>query len=268
VTRRTDRAHAILASPDPGIVHGVVPAWLGNGASAVAGIAPFLDHTLLAPDATDEQVVTLADQGRALGVAGVCVDGAWTGTVRERLAGSPVRTVVVIGFPHGAMATRAKAFEARVAREDGAQELDMVMALGRAKAGEWDAVRDDVAAVVEAADGVPVKLILETILLEPIEIVEACLVATEAGARFVKTSTGFYPAGGARESSVWLMRRAVGNDFGVKASGGIRSAEQAIRMLSAGANRIGTSGAPEMVAEQGDPLPTLEALFARHAPRA
>jgi len=116
VTRRTDRAHAILASPDPGIVHGVVPAWLGNGASAVAGIAPFLDHTLLAPDATDEQVVTLADQGRALGVAGVCVDGAWTGTVRERLAGSPVRTVVVIGFPHGAMATRAKAFEARVAK--------------------------------------------------------------------------------------------------------------------------------------------------------
>jgi len=247
-------------------VHGVVPAWLGHGAGSLNGIASLLDHTLLAPDATAAHISTLADQGRALGVAGACVDGAWTRVVRERLTGSPVRTVVVIGFPHGAMATRVKAFEARVAREDGAQELDMVMALGRAKAGEWDAVRDDVAAVVDAADGLPVKVIIESILFEPIEIVEACLVAIEAGARFVKSSTGFHPAGGARESSVWLMRRAVGNDFGVKASGGIRSVEQAIRMVSAGANRIGTSGAPEMVAEQGNPTPTLQALFARHAP--
>ena len=185
----------------------------------------------------------LADEGRALGVVGVCVDGAWTPLVRERLEGSPVRTVVVVGFPHGAMATPAKAFEAWQAVHDGADELDMVMSLGRAKAGEWDAVRDDIAAVVEAGAGTPVKVILETILLEPIEIVEACLVAVEAGAEFVKTSTGFYPAGGTREAAVRLMRRAVGDDFGVKASGGVRSAEAAIRMLAAGANRIGTSSA-------------------------
>ena len=264
---RTDQARAILEAPDPGITHGVVPAWLGDGAASLRGIASLLDHTLLAPEATAAHVTHLADEGRALGVAGVCVDGTWARLVRDQLAGSPVRTVVVVGFPHGAMATKVKAFEARQAVEDGAQELDMVMAIGRAKSGEWDAVRDDVAAVVQAAGDVPVKVIIETIVLEPLEIVEACLVAIEAGARFVKTSTGFYMAGGARESAVWLMRRTVVSDFGVKASGGLRSAEQAIRMLSAGANRIGTSGAPAMVAEQGEPVPTLGELFAQHAPR-
>ncbi|MFL5507588.1 MAG: deoxyribose-phosphate aldolase [Gemmatimonadales bacterium] len=246
------------------MTHGAVPAWLGSGAASLAGLAPLLDHTLLAPDATAAQVQNLADEGRALGVAGVCVDGAWTHLVRERLEGSSVRTVVVVGFPHGAMATAAKAFEAWQAVHDGADELDMVMSLGRAKAGEWDAVQDDIAAVVEAGAGTPVKVILETILLEPLEIVEACLVAIEAGAEFVKTSTGFHPAGGAREAAVRLMRRAVGDDFGVKASGGVRSAETAIRMLAAGANRIGTSSAAAMVAEQGVPVPTLAALFARH----
>ena len=251
MTRRTEEALALLAAPDPGIPHGVVPPWLGNGAAAHRGLAPLLDHTLLAPEATATQITELADEGRALGTAGVCVDGAWARLVRERLAGSPVRTVVVVGFPHGAMATRVKAFEARAAVEDGAQELDMVIALGRAKAGEWDAVRDDIAAVVDAAGtAVPVKAIVETILLEPLELVEACLAAKEAGARFVKTSTGFFPAGGARESSVWLMRRAVGTEFGVKASGGIRSAEQALRMLAHGANRIGTSSAPAIVEEE------------------
>jgi deoxyribose-phosphate aldolase len=264
VTPRAEHARAILEAHDPGVTHGAVPAWLGNGAGSIPGLAPLLDHTLLAPDATTTQIRHLAEEGRALGVAGVCVDGAWTHLVRERLEGSPVRTVVVVGFPHGAMATPAKAFEAWQAVHDGAEELDMVMALGRAKAGEWDAVHDDIAAVVEAASGVPVKVILETILLEPLEIVEACLVAVEAGAEFVKTSTGFYPAGGAREAAVRLMRRAVGDDVGVKASGGVRSVDAAIRMLAAGANRIGTSGAPAMVAEQGTPVPTLAELFARH----
>jgi deoxyribose-phosphate aldolase len=266
VTPGTERARAILAVPDPGTVHGAVPAWLGPGAAEVLGLAPFLDHTLLAPDATASHVARVADEGRALGVAGVCVDGTWTRLVREQLSGSSVCTIVVVGFPHGATTTAVKAFEARQAVEDGAEELDMVMAIGRARGGEWGAVRDDIAAVVQAAPGVPVKVILETILLEPVEIVEACLVAKEAGARFVKSSTGTITAGGAREASVRLMRRAVGDEFGVKASGGVRTAEVALRMLAAGANRIGTSGAPAMLAELGTPLPTLAQLFARHAP--
>lgn len=264
MTSTAERARAIVAAPDPGTVHGIVPAWLGPGAAEGRGLAPFLDHTLLAPDATRPQVCRVAAEGGALGVAGVCVDGSWTRLVREQLAGSGVRTVVVVGFPHGATTTAVKAFEARQAVEDGAEELDMVMAIGRAKGGEWDAVHDDIAAVVQAASGVPVKVILETILLEPLQIVEACLVAVEAGARFVKTSTGTITSGGAREATIRLMRRAVGNDFGVKASGGVRTADVALRMLSAGANRIGTSSAPAMLAELGTPEPTLAELFAQH----
>lgn len=262
----SERARAIVEAPDPGTVHGVVPAWLGPGAADARGLASFLDHTLLAPDADAPHVLRVAAEGRALGAAGVCVAGSWTRLVREELAGSSVRTVVVVGFPHGATTTAVKAFEARQAVEDGAAELDMVMALGRAKGGEWDAVHDDIAAVVAAAPGVPVKVILETILLEPHQIVEACLVAVEAGAQFVKTSTGTITSGGARESSVRLMRRAVRDAIGVKASGGIRSLEVALRMLSAGANRIGTSSAPAMLAELGTPVPTLAQLFAAHAP--
>jgi deoxyribose-phosphate aldolase len=264
MTPRAERARAIVEAPDPGPVHGIVPAWLGPGAADAGGLASFLDHTLLAPDATGPHVRRVAVEGCALGVAGVCVDGCWTRLVHEQLAGSSVRTVVVVGFPHGATTTAVKAFEARQAVEEGAEELDMVMAIGRAKGGEWDAVHDDIAAVVEAAPGVPVKVILETILLEPLQIVEACLVAVEAGARFVKTSTGTITSGGAREAIVRLMRRAVGNEFGVKASGGVRTAEVAIRMLAAGANRIGTSSAPAMLAELGTPVPTLAELLARH----
>jgi deoxyribose-phosphate aldolase len=260
------RAREILEADDPGVTQGVVPPWLGDAASH-AGLAALLDHTLLAPDATAAQIRQLADEGRTLGVAGVCVNGAWTELVHERLDGSPTRTVSVVGFPHGAMATAAKAFEAWQAVHDGAGELDMVMALGRAKAGEWDAVRDDIAAVVEAASGVSVKVILETGLLEPLEIVKACLMAVEAGAQFVKTSTGFHAAGGATEAAVRLMRRAVGDDFGVKASGGVRTAESALRMLASGANRIGTSGARAMVVEQGTPALALAQVFARYGAR-
>jgi deoxyribose-phosphate aldolase len=263
-----ERARVILEAPDPASAHGIVPAWLGPGAAGATGLAPFLEHTLLAPDATAPLVRRAAAEGRALGVAGVCVAGGWTRLVRGELAGSGVRTVVVVGFPHGATTTAVKTFEARQAVEDGAEELDMVLAIGRATGGEWDAVHDDIAAVVQAAPGVPVKVILETILLEPLQIVEACLVAVEAGARFVKTSTGTITSGGAREASVRLMRRAVGDGFGVKASGGVRSAEVALRMLAAGANRIGTSSAPAMLAELGSPVPTLAELFRRHAPTA
>ena len=224
MTPLAERARAIVEAHDPGTVHGVVPAWLGPGAAEARGLAPFLDHTVLAPDATAAHVRQVAAEGRALGVAGVCVDGSWTRLVREELAGSGVRTVVVVGFPHGATTTAVKAFEARQAVEDGAEELDMVMAIGRAKGGEWEAVHDDIAAVVGAAPGVPVKVILETILLEPLQIVEACLVAVEAGARSVKTSTGTITSGGAREASVRRRRIKVDNlQLSFERQGGRRS---------------------------------------------
>jgi deoxyribose-phosphate aldolase len=168
--------------------------------------------------------------------------------VRARLADTPVRCCAVVGFPHGAMATAAKAAEARLAVADGATELDMVLALGAARAGAWDAVRDDVAAVVHAAGGAGVKVIVEAALWTPLELVLACLAAEEAGAAFVKTSTGFHASGGAREADVRLMRRAVGDRLGVKASGGIRTVEAACAMLAAGATRLGTSGSAAILA--------------------
>jgi deoxyribose-phosphate aldolase len=147
----------------------------------------------------------------------------------------------VVGFPLGAGASTAKAAEAAGAVADGATELDMVLALGRAKAGDWRAVTDDVALVVGAARGALVKVIVESAVLDSAELVRACAVAVGGGARFVKTSTGFHPAGGATVEAVRRMRDAVGAVIGVKASGGIRTAEQAVAMIAAGASRIGLS---------------------------
>lgn len=211
-------------------------------------LARLIDHTLLRPEATAAEVAAHAREGRALGVAAVCVHGAFTPLVRAQLAGSAVRTCTVVGFPHGAMARAAKAAEARLAVADGAEELDMVMALGAALAGDWDRVQDDVAGVVEAASGVPVKVIVEAALLDPEALGRACLAAEAAGAAWVKTSTGFHAAGGAREEDVRRMRRAVGGRLGVKASGGIRSYAMACAMLAAGATRLGTSGTAAILA--------------------
>jgi deoxyribose-phosphate aldolase len=161
------------------------------------------------------------------------------------------------------MATSVKADEARQALADGAAELDMVMSLGEARAGHWDLVAKDIAAVIAVAGTVPVKVILETAVLSPADIVQASLVAMDTGAAFVKTSSGFHGAGGAMENAVRLMRRAVGSGVGVKASGGVRSSEMAIRFLAAGANRLGTSMTSEMTAIIGPGAPTLAELFAK-----
>lgn len=216
-----------------------MPSWLGD--PSARGLARFVDHTLLRADATEAEVRAVAREGLALGAASVCVNGCWVRLVARVLEGSGVRTCAVVGFPLGATASVAKAHEAAQAVGDGAQEIDMVQALGHAKAGAWAQVASDIAAVRAASGNAVLKVILETALLEDDAVVAACLVAGEAGADYVKTSTGFHAAGGATEHAVRLMRRAVGATMGVKASGGIRSADAALAMLSAGANRLGMS---------------------------
>ncbi len=237
-----------------------LPPWLTADAGA-RGIGCYIDHTLLKPEATRAQILSLCDEGLRYGVKAVCVNGAWAGLCADRLAGSAVALAVVAGFPLGAMAPAAKAQEARLAVAAGASEIDMVIALGAAKAAEWDYVRDDIRGVVEAARPALVKVILETATLEPGEIVAACETAVAAGAGFVKTSTGFHPAGGATTAAVALMRETVGPVLGVKASGGIRTADAALGMLAAGANRIGTSATAGMTAVLGPGAPTLAELL-------
>ncbi len=237
-----------------------VPAWLAEHARD-RGIARLVDYTLLRPDATWAEVERLCDDAAAAGVVAVCVNGAWVRGCVERLQGTPVRVAAVVGFPLGAAATAAKAAEAAIAAGDGAAELDMVMAIGAAKAGQWQAVADDVAAMVAAAPRALVKVILETALLRPDEIARACDAAQQGGAAFVKTSTGFHSAGGATTDAVAAMRQAVGPQFGVKASGGIRTADAAVAMLGAGANRIGASSLAGYGGLIGVGAPLLEELF-------
>ncbi|MGE5554109.1 MAG: deoxyribose-phosphate aldolase [Betaproteobacteria bacterium] len=203
-------------------------------------LAKLIDHTLLKPDATPEAIARLCGEAAEYGFASVCVNPGNVALAAALLRGSEVKVCTVIGFPLGATTPLAKAFEARDAVANGADELDMVLNVGALKAGDEALVARDIRAVVEAAGGRLVKVILETGLLTEEEKVRACLLAKEAGAGFVKTSTGFGP-GGATVEDVRLMRQAVGPDFGVKASGGIRDRVTAERMVAAGATRLGTS---------------------------
>lgn len=206
----------------------------------------YLDHTLLKADATPADILAVTAEAKAYHTASVCVNTCYTTLVANELSGSGVKTCVVVGFPLGAMATGAKALEAALAVRDGAQEVDMVMNIGAAKAGNWDAVQSDIAAVVLAAAPAIVKVILETCLLTDDEKVQACLAAKAAGAAFVKTSTGF-STGGATPEDIALMRKTVGDALGVKASGGVRTREQALAMIAAGASRIGCSSTKKIM---------------------
>ncbi|AKK05178.1 deoxyribose-phosphate aldolase [Corynebacterium mustelae] len=200
-----------------------------------------IDHTLLAATAHQREVETLIDEAKQHGFASVCVNPVWVSFAAERLAESPVKVCTVIGFPLGANTSAVKAFEAEDAIQNGAEELDMVINIGAARAGDWDTVEADIRAVVHAAAGrALVKVIIETCYLSDSEIVEACRRAQAAGADFVKTSTGFGTAG-AKKDHVALMRETVGDALGVKASGGIKTATDFAAMVAAGANRIGTS---------------------------
>jgi deoxyribose-phosphate aldolase len=203
-------------------------------------LAAMLDHTLLKPEATADEVVALCEEATDLGVAAVCVSPSML-PITEGL-GVGIDVCTVIGFPSGAHQPAVKAHETEVAIDAGATEVDMVVNLGLVKAGEWLAVQDDIVAVRQASAGAALlKVIIESAALTDDEIVAACQAAEAAGADYVKTSTGFHPAGGASVEAVRLMADAVGGRLGVKASGGIRDAATALAMVEAGATRIGCS---------------------------
>lgn len=221
------------------------------GIGAVSSdLAAMIDHTLLKPDATRDQVIKLCEEAKQYRFASVCVNPANVSLAAGLLKGTPVKVCTVIGFPLGATTPTAKAMETRDAIANGATEVDMVINVGALKSGDYDLVKRDIEAVAEAARGrALVKVILETALLTDEEKVKACLLAKLAGADFVKTSTGFGP-GGATVEDVRLMRKVVGADMGVKAAGGIRTLETARKMVEAGASRIGASASVAIVKGQ------------------
>lgn len=209
---------------------------------SLANLAGYIDHTLLKPDASAADIDALCAEALEHHFASVCVNGAWVRRCAEILRDSGVLVCCVVGFPLGAMAPEVKAYEARRAIEDGACEIDMVQSVGALKSRDDEYCRRDVAGVAEVCHrlGARLKVILETCLLDEDEIVRSCQIAREAGADFVKTSTGF-SKGGATAHDVALMRRTVGATLGVKASGGVRDRDAARAMIEAGANRIGAS---------------------------
>lgn len=211
-------------------------------------LAKMIDHTLLKPDATPDQIAQLCFEARKYQFASVCVNPTWVKLCAQLLAGSPVKVCTVIGFPLGATASEVKAFEAANAIDQGATEIDMVINIGALKARELEVVAQDIRGVVKVAHsrGAIVKVILETSLLTDEEKTIACMLSKEAGADFVKTSTGF-AGGGATVHDVALMRRVVGPEMGVKASGGVRTYEDAESMIKAGATRIGASAGVKIV---------------------
>lgn len=210
-------------------------------------IASMIDHTLLKPEATPAQVEKLCAEAAEYHFASVCVNPVYIPLAARLLDGTGVKVCCVVGFPLGAIAPEQKAAEAASCAAMGAEELDMVIHVGAAKAGDWALVQRDIAGVVKAAAGRTVKVIIETCLLTDEEKVKACEAAKAAGADFVKTSTGF-STGGATTHDIALMRKTVGPEMGVKASGGIRDYATAIAMIEAGANRIGASAGIEIVA--------------------
>jgi len=213
-------------------------------------LAGMIDHTILKPEATRAEVARLCDEAIAHGFASVCVNAVHAGFVAGRLKNSAVKTCVVVGFPLGASGAAAKADEAVRAIADGADEIDMVIDVGALREGDLDRFRADIAAVRQATAGKVLKVIIETCLLNDAQKETACRVSKELGADFVKTSTGF-SNGGATVEDIALMRRVVGPDMGVKASGGVRTAETAWAMVEAGATRIGASASIAIVGGAG-----------------
>lgn len=206
----------------------------------------YIDHTLLKPEATTEQIQKLCEEAATHDFATVCVNPTHVKEACELLEGTSVGVCTVIGFPLGANLSGVKAFETRMAVDQGAKEIDMVINIGAIKDKDWSKVENDIHAVVEAASGRTVKVILETCLLTDEEIIKACQCAVQAKAHYVKTSTGF-STGGATPEAVKLMKDTVGESCKVKASGGIRDKEAAVKMIELGANRLGTSSGVAIV---------------------
>ena len=227
----------------------MLPYGAAAGELTRADLAAYIDHTLLKPEASEDAVRKICDEAKAYGFASVCVNPSYIRFVAGELAGTDVAPCCVIGFPFGTHTPEAKAAETAQAVADGAKEVDMVLNVGAVKSNDWALAERDIAAVVAAADGkAAVKVILETCLLTDEEKIRACQISERAGASFVKTSTG-YSSGGATVHDVELMRSVVGDRLGVKASGGVRTCEDALAMIRAGANRLGASAGVKIVSE-------------------
>lgn len=243
------RAETARGDPRKRTGSGTAPAASGSTLSRL--LAPIIDHTLLAPTATNEDIARLCDEAVQYRFAAVCVQGSWIRTCARRLRDEGIGIAGAAGFPSGSMTTAERVLQIRTLVGSGATEIDVVAPIEGILQRDWDYVADDLAAVVEAAQARLVKVILETACLEPELIVKGALVAQQAGAGFVKTSTGLHPAGGATLAAVSLLRLTVGEELGVKASGGIRRWETAFDMVAAGASRIGTSHGVALVTPQG-----------------
>jgi len=211
-------------------------------------LARYIDHTNLKPTATPEDIKNLCGEAKKFGFKAVCVNSCYVALASELLKGSDVLVCAVAGFPLGAMSTAAKKFEAEEAVKDGAGEIDMVMNIGLAKDGDWKGIEEDILAVKQAARGAVLKVIIETCYLTDEEKIAACEAAVRAGAEFVKTSTGFGPAGATIED-VRLMKKAVEGKALVKAAGGVRDKATALAMIEAGADRLGTSNGVAIIQE-------------------
>ena len=242
------RPWTVRAAEEVGAVR--VGAALGIG-EVPADLAKMIDHTLLKAEATRDEVVKLCEEARKYHFASVCVNTTWVPLCKSLLAGSGVMVCTVVGFPLGAMMPTAKAYEARDAVRAGAQEVDMVINIGALKSKDYETVFEDICRVVKASAPATVKVILETSSLNQEEKIIGCTLSKLAGAAFVKTSTGF-AKGGATVEDIQLMRSIVGRELGVKASGGVRTAEDAIRMAQAGANRLGASASIAIVTNKAD----------------
>ena len=209
-------------------------------------LASYIDQTLLKPDASLPQIKKICEEAKTYHFASVCVNSYWIPTVAAELAGTDIAPCSVIGFPLGTGLSSSKAAEAKDAIAAGAKEIDMVINVGAIKSGDWDGVKKDIEAVNAVKGGAKLKVIIETCLLTDEEKVKACQASMEAGADFVKTSTGF-STGGATAHDVALMRQTVGDGLGVKASGGIRTLEDALTMIEAGASRLGASAGVKII---------------------
>ena len=257
-------AHGAAQGTGPGPAPGVRHVREG------ARIAEFIDHTLLEAEATRSEIEQLCAEALEHGFAAVCVNPVWVPLCASMVKGSRVALATVVAFPFGANQSEVKAAETALAIRQGATEIDMVAPIGHIKSGDWQHVADDISAVVRAASGAVVKVIIESAHLLPIEIIKASALAREAGAHYVKTSTGFHPSGGASVEAVALMRLVVGDTMGVKASGGVRDCATALRMIANGATRIGTSSGVAMAQCLGrGPVPMRELLASPelHTPR-
>ena len=243
ITRRKEATQNVIAAGAERIGAGLGAI---TGELVPADLAQLIDHTLLKQDATRDDVRRICEDARKHHFKTVCVNSTWVPLVRSLLGGSGVGITAVVGFPLGAMAPNAKAFEAREAVRAGADEIDMVINVGALKSRDYATVLDDIKKVVEASRPARVKVILETGALSAEEKIQGITLSKVGGAAFVKTSTGFGP-GGATVEDIALMRRLVGGELGVKASGGVRTSEDALAMVAAGANRIGASASVAIV---------------------